>query len=130
MHLGASPGAALAFLIAGSATNPTFYTTVCQILGRRAALVYLAAVGLSGIGCALLLDAVFSLLSSAAPQIPLHAHEMTHGGWMSSVWAIALFAVLAFSYFTGWRDAQAERNTEKPEPKEAPPKKHCEHCGG
>ena len=42
MHLGASPGAALAFLIAGPATNAATLSVVWKLLGRRTVAVYLA----------------------------------------------------------------------------------------
>ena len=101
MHMGASPGAALAFLIAGSATNPATFTTVWHVLGRRTSLVYLATVAISAVACGLLLDQVYSLVHTVAPHLDAHAHEMSHGGWLSSLWAVVLLAVLAFSYFSG-----------------------------
>jgi hypothetical protein len=104
MHMGASPGAALAFLIAGSVTNPATFTTVWKVLGRRTALLYLLSAAASAVGCGLLLDQVFAWVSTAAPQLDAHTHEMTHGGWLSTCWAAALLAVLAFSYFSAWRD--------------------------
>ena len=55
IHAGASPGAALAFLISGPASNPATITTVWKLLGRRTALLYLAAVAISAIGGGLLL---------------------------------------------------------------------------
>ena len=101
MHMGALPGAALAFLIAGSATNAATFTTVWHVLGRRTSVVYLATVAASAVGCGLLLDQVYSLVKSVAPHLDAHAHQMSHGGWLSSLWAIVLLAVLAFSYFSG-----------------------------
>ena len=101
MHLGASPARALAFLIAGSATNPAFFTTVWKMLGRRTTLLYVLSVALSAVVCGLLLDQVFSLVRSAAPQLDSHAHAMSHGGWLAELWAIALAAVLALVLFLG-----------------------------
>ncbi|GAG17782.1 unnamed protein product, partial [marine sediment metagenome] len=40
MHMGASPGAALAFLIAGPATNAATFTTIWKVLGQRTAILY------------------------------------------------------------------------------------------
>ena len=58
IHLGASPGAALAFLIVGAATNPAAVATVWKVLGRRTTVVYLVTVGLSALLCGLVLDAL------------------------------------------------------------------------
>ena len=108
IHMGASPGAALAFLIAGSATNPATFTTVWKVLGRRTALLYLLTVAAKRRRLRAALGPGFRLacippLRSWTP----HAHEMTHGGWLSTFWAVALLAVLAFSYFSAWRDRPA-----------------------
>lgn len=47
---GLSPGAALVFLLAGPATNAATITVVTRFWGRRAAVVYIAAIA----GCSLL----------------------------------------------------------------------------
>ena len=49
MHMGASPGAAFAFLIAGPATNAATFTTIWKVLGRRSALLYLGTVAASAV---------------------------------------------------------------------------------
>jgi len=103
IHMGASPGAALAFLITGAATNPATFTTVWKILGRRTALVYLATVAVSALVCGLLLDQVFVLFNATTPHMSAHQHEMAHGGWLPNLWAVALLAVLVNSYFVAWR---------------------------
>ena len=69
IHLGASPGAALAFLIVGAATNPAAVTTVWKVLGRRTTVVYLVTVGLSALLCGLVLDALSSWLVHWLPQV-------------------------------------------------------------
>ncbi len=104
MHMGASPGAALAFLISGPATNLATFTTVWKLLGARSTLLYLTAVAASAVGCGLALDKIVSLAAAALPAMDAHAHEMTHAGWLSSVWAVALLAVLGYSCLAGWRD--------------------------
>ena len=50
IHLGASPGAALAFLIAGPATNAATITTVWKLLGGRTAILYLLTIAISAVG--------------------------------------------------------------------------------
>jgi uncharacterized membrane protein YraQ (UPF0718 family)/copper chaperone CopZ len=99
IHLGASPGAALAFLIAGPATNGATITTVWKLLGRRTALLYLSTIAVAAVGCGLLLDWLFAATAATPPHLAMHEHgEMT--GWQTHAWAIALLAVLAFSYFS------------------------------
>ena len=71
IHMGASPGAALAFLISGPATNAATITTTWKLLGRRTALLYLLTIAISAIGCGLLLDWIFS--------ISLFSHAATPG---------------------------------------------------
>ncbi|HKK33067.1 MAG TPA: SO_0444 family Cu/Zn efflux transporter [Desulfomicrobiaceae bacterium] len=51
---GLSPGAALVFLLAGPATNVATLTVVSKIVGKRSALIYLAAI----VGCSLVLGMV------------------------------------------------------------------------
>ena len=53
---GFSPGAALAFLIAGPATNTIAILTVKKILGKRAILIYIITIFMGGFGFGLLLD--------------------------------------------------------------------------
>ena len=50
IHLGASPGAALAFLIAGPASNAATITTVWKLLGRRTVFLYLLTIAVSAVG--------------------------------------------------------------------------------
>ena len=82
IHMGASPGAALAFLIPGAATNPATFTTVWKVLGRRSRCSTCLSVAVGAVGCGLLLDRLFSLLGMAAAQLAADVHSMTHGmGW-------------------------------------------------
>lgn len=99
IHLGASPGAALAFLISGPATNAATITTTWKLMGRRTSILYLLTIAISAIGCALLLDWIFSFVQFALPQLDSHVHQHMHeGGWISAFWAIVLLAVIGFSY--------------------------------
>lgn len=91
---GVSPGAALVFLMTGPATNAATITTVWKIMGRRVAVVYLAAVAVSALAAGFILDSFFTAQG---------AHAMSHGHWMmpravNLAAAIALVAVLAASF--------------------------------
>lgn len=102
IHLGASPGAALAFLIVGAATNPAAVTTVWKLLGRRTTLVYLLTVAISALVCGLALDGLFSVLGRWLPAVVAAdrasvGHMVEHFGVWSHVCAVALLAVLLAS---------------------------------
>ena len=77
IFLGATPGAALAFLIAGPATNAATLTTVSRVLGRRTMVIYLLTVAVSAFGGGLLLDWLLPLAAAAVPALGTmgHAHE-------------------------------------------------------
>jgi len=99
MHLGASPGAALAFLIAGPATNAAAFTTIWKVLGRRSAILYVLTVAGSAIAGGLLLNWLYPGAEVALPPLGSHAHAAAEGGWFYHASAILLLAVLAYSYW-------------------------------
>jgi len=103
MHMGASPGAALAFLIAGPATNAAAFTTIVKVLGRRTAILYILTVAISAFGCGLLLDWLFPLLKQSLPTAA-DSHSHPGGNWLSHAWAVALIAVFALAYLINWLD--------------------------
>jgi uncharacterized protein len=117
IHLGASPGAALAFLISGPATNAATIATAWKLLGRRTAVLYLLTVAISAVGCGLLLDWIFYLVQIVLPQIDTHMHHQhTEGGGLSIFWAILLLLVIAFSYIRSARanpDATSQDDSHK-----------------
>ncbi len=103
---GLSPGAALAFLISGPATNSAALTTLWKVLGRRTTLVYLLTVAVGAIGTGLLVDGIIA--SGAVPMSALidtagaaavahaeHEHGPGVGWWFQTVSAIALLLVTA-----------------------------------
>ena len=104
MHLGASPGAALAFLIAGPATNAVTVATTWKVLGRRTALIYLFTVAASAFACGLLLDQFMLVAHDVLPQLAAHQHATPH--WYHDVATAALLLVLAFSFLSGKRVRQ------------------------
>lgn len=114
IHLGASPGAALAFLIAGPATNAATITTLWKVLGRRSAMLYMVTVAISAIGFGLLLDAIVSVTGSRVPDLGGHVHGGEAAAIRSHVWAILLLGVLAVSYVVSWRQRMTARAEEAP----------------
>ncbi|MGB1556809.1 MAG: permease [Oceanococcaceae bacterium] len=69
---GVSPGAALAFLITGPATNPATFGLLARMHGRRTALVFGLVVGGLAIACGQIVNAWVGL--EVDPKA-LHAHE-------------------------------------------------------
>jgi uncharacterized membrane protein YraQ (UPF0718 family)/copper chaperone CopZ len=101
IHAGVSPGAALAFLIAGPATNAATVTTLLRVLGRRTTVIYLATVALSAFLGGWLLDTAFGSLDLRLPT--LHTgHHHDHVGWLDHLWAGLLVLVMAWAY-RPWR---------------------------
>ena len=101
IHAGVSPGAALAFLIAGPATNAATVTTLMRVLGRRTAFIYLATVAASAFVGGLLLDAVAGSIDLRLPLLQTgHEHESI--SLLSHVWAGLLVLVMTWSMWP-WR---------------------------
>ena len=91
---GASPGAVLAFLIAGPATNAATVSVTWNLLGPRTGLIYLLSVAVTAVASGLLLDTFYPSLQTLA--IPESALEPHHAGlaWNQHLWAAALLALL------------------------------------
>jgi copper chaperone CopZ len=96
--MGASPGAVLAFLIAGPATNAATLTTIWRVLGRRTAGLYLLTIAASAIACGLVLDGLLPERAVGGLASAGHDHGQTEGGAGRVVAAITLLGVLAWSY--------------------------------
>ena len=107
MHMGASAGAALAFLIAGPATNAAAFTTTWNVLGRRTALLYLITIAGSALGSGLLLNWMMPLFESGAPLSSGNTHIMNESGWLTHIWAAGLLLVVMISYMVKWRRSKA-----------------------
>lgn len=98
MHLGASPGAALVFLITGPATNAAAITVVWRLIGRRSAIIYLATVAIGALAAGFLLDYVFVRFALPNPLEAGHAHGESPG-WLSHLAAVVLLAVIVTALF-------------------------------
>lgn len=103
IHAGLSPGAALAFLISGPATNAATLTTLWRVLGRRPMVIFLLTVAVGALVSGLVVDAVVatgvlpaSAIVSGAGEVAGHVHPAAEGiPWHHHVAAIALLVVLA-----------------------------------
>lgn len=73
---GASPGAALVFLLAGPATNLATLTVLTRLLGRRTTLIYLGSIALVSVLSGLALDSLYLGLGIKALAVVGQAAEL------------------------------------------------------
>jgi len=97
--LGATPGAALAFLVAGPATNAATLTTISRVLGRRTMLIYLLTVAASAFGGGLLLDWLLPRAADAVPALSGLGHDHGGVGWFDHLSGVALVLVMTWSWW-------------------------------
>lgn len=105
IHAGLSPGAAIAFLISGPATNAATLTTLWRVLGWRSMVIFLVTVAVGAAASGLLIDGAVaagavpsSLIVTAADAPAAHAHhheEAGAGALLKHLAAAALLLVLA-----------------------------------
>jgi len=93
MLKGFSPGAALAFLIAGPATNTVAMATVKKLLGTRPLLVYLGVIFTGALGFGLLFDvAVRSAALGASSLLNVSGRGLS---WVHIAGGVLLISLLA-----------------------------------
>ena len=89
IHKGISPGAAIAFLIAGPATNVTTFGILGKLHGERTATIFGVAVAVCAIAAGLLVD---YLAIDAALDLHIDQHHSSHLlGWLSLLGIFVLF---------------------------------------
>jgi len=98
LHMGASFGAVLAFLIAGPATNAATLTTVWKVLGKRTTALFVFTIAVSAVGFGLLLDRLVPIVEETLPQVATYAHAHAEGGLFYQSAAVVLLVILAFSF--------------------------------
>ncbi|MEW6219316.1 MAG: SO_0444 family Cu/Zn efflux transporter [Thermodesulfobacteriota bacterium] len=87
---GASPGAALVFLLAGPATNLAALAVLVGLIGRRSTAIYLAAIALVSVAGGLTLDALYGWLAISPQAMIGQAGEL-----VPQVWRLAAALLLA-----------------------------------
>lgn len=103
MHLGASPGAALAFLISGPATNAATIATVWSMLGRRTAFIYLGTVFFGSLAAGLGYDAVAPYFAATGMAHTTHIHDVHTTGFQQAC-AIVLVVILLANIVWTWKN--------------------------
>lgn len=90
---GLSPGAALAFLLTGPATNATTFGVLEQLHGRKVALAFTAAMIVAVLGLGWGVNAIWPVLGLEAAASSAAAHEHDGHGWLA-ITSAAILAVL------------------------------------
>ncbi len=108
MHLGASPGAALVFLIAGPATNAATIGVTWKLLGKRSAILYLLVTAATALAAGYGIDALGSAMPLHLPDV-YHEHTTAAGNGLNHLSAAALLAVLAGSFFFARKSHSGEK---------------------
>ncbi len=96
VHKGLSAGAAIAFLIAGPATNVTTFGVLARLHGARKALIFGVSVTILAIIAGWTVDAIGV---SAVPLLDDHATGHDHHSWFAWVSLAILTLLTAFSVF-------------------------------
>ncbi len=91
---GVSPGAALAMLITGPATNAATIVTIWKVLGRRTCLIYLGTMMVSAFVGGMLLDSVVTI-----NQVQMAMHDDWMPIWFRHASAVGLIGLLGFGAF-------------------------------
>lgn len=98
IHMGASPGTAFAFLVAGPVSNAAGLTLVGKLLGFRVLVIYLTTVVASAVGGGLLLDQILMRGNFDATTIA-HCLDSTEGLTLAThLWAGLLVGLIAAAY--------------------------------
>ena len=98
---GASPGAALVFLLAGPATNAATISVVYGLFGKRATAIYLSSIAISAIVMGLLLDKVYAWFKINAFSVAGEAGELIPH-WMGDLAAVVLVFLIFNSMIRRW----------------------------
>jgi len=127
---GFSPGAGLAFLIAGPATNAVAVTTVKKILGTKSLIIYLVMIFIGAVGFGKLFD--WLLPDSAHLIKTIHIHGQEGLSWFHQICAIFLVGLLLTHKITSWVSSLKSRKEMTMEAENKiifkVPDMSCEHC--
>ncbi|OUU24283.1 MAG: hypothetical protein CBC13_03845 [Planctomycetia bacterium TMED53] len=90
---GASPGAALAFLLTGPATNATTFGVLADLHGKRTAILFAVSVGIGAIACGYAVDAALPSVEVGAATHLGHDHMHDQGQSGAGFTEIAFYAL-------------------------------------
>lgn len=135
IFMGASPGAALAFLVAGPATNAATVTTVARVLGRRTTVIYLLTVAVSAFGGGLVLDWLLPRAAEMMPALAADVHHHRAPGLFEHVTGGLMVLVVARSWWLARRrdsccDGACDAAPEEQQLELPVAGMNCSHCSG
>ena len=88
---GVSPGAAFVFLMVGPAMNAMSLTTVAALVGRKAAVAYVAVIVIGAVLCGIAINLLPDALPASAATVAAgHSLSLVH--WASAVFLAAMMA--------------------------------------
>ncbi|MBF0490724.1 MAG: SO_0444 family Cu/Zn efflux transporter [Candidatus Omnitrophica bacterium] len=93
---GASPGAALVFLLAGPATNATTILMVHKFLGKKAVVIYLLSISICALGSGMLLNDWYAHSGMDIRQVIGHAGQCVDTTWQA-VSAVILAVLMGYA---------------------------------
>jgi hypothetical protein len=95
---GASPGAALVFLISGPASNSSAIAVLFKLLGLRNTMIYLGSLGIFAFASGFLLNWLYTLFPhSEFLAVPQHVHGTEGSSLFGTLCAVFLLFLLAYS---------------------------------
>ena len=94
---GISPGAALVFLLAGPATNVATITVVARMLGRKAAVIYVAVIGVMSVALGLAVNMLYGWLGMGVTGW-VQGSADAEPGMPSAVAAVVLLLLVLYQW--------------------------------
>jgi uncharacterized membrane protein YraQ (UPF0718 family) len=128
---GLSPGAAIALLLTGPATNATTFGVLSQLHGRRHAVRFAVAMAVASIAAGLLVNLVLPATAVLPTPSEAAAHEHGHGWLAWGALAVLALAFGAAAFQVGPRQFVLSIGKDRnPAPPEAKPVEACLKCEG
>ncbi|MBF0546671.1 MAG: SO_0444 family Cu/Zn efflux transporter [Candidatus Riflebacteria bacterium] len=113
MHLGASPGAILVFLITGPATNAASILLVLHMLGRRLTVIYLLTIVFGSLVAGLSLDKIFAGLQVKGYSAEALCHTCSlENVFLTNIFSITLLLLFVFAIFYKQKRAVFSRSND------------------
>ena len=129
MALGATPGAAFVFLIAGPATNAATITVLWKMIGKRSTIIMLVCIFFGALGGGMALDAVWNGLGANIATHSMHIDQ--HTGWFYSLFAVLFIIIHMWATFRAKIISYVSGGTEQVEDSccsvEVDDETHCNH---
>ncbi|MBD3379470.1 MAG: SO_0444 family Cu/Zn efflux transporter [Candidatus Omnitrophica bacterium] len=103
MLKGLSPGAAFVFLLAGPATNAVSITLISREIGKRAVVMYIISIAISGLLMGYLLDILWELPIAGIADGATALKKGFLPYWVKAMSSFLLLAAILFNYFRNRR---------------------------